>query len=117
MSIAALLNSSPAHAASGGGCGAWDHIDPCVSFSGSYIYADFYMNVTPDSSRCLAVLQIWKNGSLVKSQSYSLTRTGRYGPISNYAGTGRGSAYSKLHIYTCSNVAHYSVTSPTLYWP
>ncbi len=111
--------SVPANAASGGGCGSWDKTDACISKSGNYVYADFYQNVTPDSSMYRAVLTIVNKGVSVKSATYYLTKTGRFGPISYNVATlpaTSGSAYSRVQVYTNTGALHYTIYSPTLYY-
>jgi hypothetical protein len=68
MPAAVAVSPPAAHAAAGGGCGAWNAVDPCISWNrdgGGTLYADFSMNVTPDYNRCITVLGISKNGTFV----------------------------------------------------
>jgi hypothetical protein len=109
--------ATPAQAASGGGCYDHPNTDPCISLSGNFLYADFYQNRTPDASMYRAVLTIINKGKAVKSATYYLTRTGRYGPISYNKATlpiTSGSAYSRVQVYTNTGALHYTVYSPTL---
>ncbi|GII79486.1 hypothetical protein Sru01_44680 [Sphaerisporangium rufum] len=113
------VTATPANAASGGGCYDHPNTDPCISLSGNFLYADFYQNKRPDASMSTAVLAIIKNGLTATSQSYDLTRTGRYGPISNNIATlppSNGSAYARVRVYTNTGALHYEVRSPTQYW-
>ncbi|MGC5015049.1 hypothetical protein ACLQ2R_30160 [Streptosporangium sp. DT93] len=106
-------------AASGGGCYDHTRTDPCISLSGNFLYADFYQNSTPDSSMSRAVLTIVNKGKNVKSATYQLTRTGRFGPISYNKATlpvTSGSAYARVDVYTSSGALHYSVKSPVQYY-
>jgi hypothetical protein len=113
----AAVGAAPtaAHAASGGGCGAWNNIDPCISWSANELRADFYMNVNPDYSRCIAVLGIFKNGSLVTQQTFNLNRTGHFGIVTSRT-TSSGSAFARVGIYNCDWGWHYSQDSPTVYY-
>lgn len=116
--LAAVLTAAPgANAESGGGChGSSYPVDPCISWTGSFLVADFYVNPpAPDWSRCRGVLQIVRNGTIVRSQDFDLTRTGRYGPIS--IASSSGWAEARVHVYYCDGRYHYRPTSPRLYYP
>ncbi|MEO3811877.1 hypothetical protein ABGB17_23010 [Sphaerisporangium sp. B11E5] len=123
LAIIGLLGvaAGPVHATSvlNGGCTDHPNTEPCISKSGNFIYADFYQIKTPDASMRTAILKIIKNGREVGRASYTLTRTGRYGPISNNVATlppTNGSAYSRVEVYTSTGSLHYAVNSPTQTW-
>ncbi|MFD8154421.1 hypothetical protein ACFY3O_35935 [Streptomyces sp. NPDC001046] len=114
-----IATGAPATAATGGGCGAKETTDACISKSGNYVYADFYQNATPDSSSTKAVLTLYNKGAAVKSATYALNRTGRFGPISYNVATlpvTSGSAYSCVKVYTSTGALHRTSCSPTLYY-
>jgi hypothetical protein len=122
----------PAHAASGGGCHPPHGNDPlssCISFNGSDVVADFYLNHNPDFSRCYARIEIRETNVFdnkienisLWSDLYSLTRTGRYGPYSDFVyptiPPSHGSAVNRVHFYRCDGTRHHYWDSPRVYWP
>jgi hypothetical protein len=122
MVVASLMaTASPAQAATGGGCTDHPGSAPCISYSNQYVHSDFYQNRRPDASMRKAALMIYVNGKHVKTKWYDpLTRTGRHGPIDFGVATmppSRGSAYTKVRVYTSSGALHYEVNSPTVYYP
>ncbi|GAA4135591.1 hypothetical protein [Actinomadura keratinilytica] len=115
--------AGPAQAASGGGCKNTSAVRSCISFAGSpnRLIADFYMLEPPDASWCKYELTIIKNGRVAASSGLQwLTGLGRHGPIVNRTDTlppSKGSAYTRVNIYTCSNQFHFYADSPIQYWP
>lgn len=122
MLAAVTVSPTAAHAVSGGGCGAWNPVDACISWNrdgGGKLFADFYMNVAPDYSRCIAVLGISKNGSFVIQQTYNLNGTGRYGPIDRTTATlpaTSGNGFARVAVYNCDWKWQSQQDSPTIYW-
>jgi hypothetical protein len=121
---ALFINPAAAHAATGGGCGPTNPIDPCISWSsaaGGQVSADFYVNVTPDYDRCIVLFGVSKNGVFVQPQkTYTLTHTGRYGPITVPTATmppSRGSAFARVNVYNCDSQFLYSQDSPVVNYP
>ena len=53
-----MLTIQLAHAAGGGGCAGAYPISSCISVSGVNSMADFYINATPDTSRCWAQMGV-----------------------------------------------------------
>ncbi|MGC4852358.1 hypothetical protein ACLQ24_02930 [Micromonospora sp. DT4] len=124
VTLAALLVApAPAQAASGGGCTGAYPISSCISYQGSNqtVVGDFYMNATPDQSRCTAYLQLrTTNNGNTSWIYYDLSRTGRFGPISrnvNVMNNFKGSAVAVVEVYTCSGTLHGIFTSPRVYYP
>lgn len=122
--IAAMLVAPPAQAARGGGCTAYYAITACIPYhttGGGQLRPDFYMNVTPDYSRCWAQMEIvTTNVGTTWSPMYRLNRTGRFGPLYVNVATlpaSSGSAINRVHVYTCDWVAHGVYTSPRIYYP
>ncbi|RCG22758.1 hypothetical protein DQ384_34700 [Sphaerisporangium album] len=116
----ALLAAQPADAASGGGCTGAYPISSCISVSGVSVVADFYMNATPDTSRCWAQMEVrTTTHGTYWSARYRIDRTGRFGPISgniNSMPWKNGSAVNIVHVTTCSGSAHGDFTSPRVYY-
>ncbi|MGC4770709.1 hypothetical protein ACLQ25_17240 [Micromonospora sp. DT44] len=124
VTLAALLVApTAAQAASGGGCTGAYPISSCISYQGSNqtVVGDFYMNATPDGSRCTAYLQLRTSNNGNSSWIYyDLNRTGRFGPISrnvNVMNNFKGSAVAVVEVYTCSGAFHGTYTSPRVYYP
>ncbi|MFF3855743.1 hypothetical protein [Micromonospora sp. NPDC002575] len=115
-----LMMPTAAQAASGGGCTGAYPISSCISFSGSNAVGDFYMNATPDGSRCTA---LWRIESTTTGNSSwrteALGRTGRFGPRTHPVVTmpyRNGSAVTVVEVYTCSGAFHGRYVSPRVYW-
>jgi hypothetical protein len=111
--LGVLAVGAPARA--DGGCANTGAIGSCISRSGNWIYSDFYMNRPPDSSMCYAYLGIEKDGRIVYEKLYTLTRTGRYGPISHNVATlppSHGRARTRVQVFTCRWVHHFTAYSP-----
>lgn len=125
MTIPALIatvtvSGAPAQAATGGGCNHRADTTPCISYAHQGVWSDFYPIRPPDAGSRLADLMIYVNGRNVRTVRYTLTRTGRHGPISWNVATippSRGSAYTKVRIYDTLGRFHYEVNSPTVYYP
>ena len=124
LCAAAIHFATAAEAASGGGC-AGSAVASCISYSGSQtaLVADLYVN-EPDESRCSAVLEIVKDTNFGKSSVFGgpfpLTTTGRQGPVTASVLSlppTRGSAFTRLHIYTCDGRFHHTQPSPTVHFP
>jgi hypothetical protein len=121
---AALVVAPPAQAQRGGGCTPHFAVTSCIPYhavGSGELRPDFYLNVPPDSSRCWGRMEIvTTNIGTTWSPYYRLNRTGRFGPLTVPVGTlppSSGSAINRVHIYTCSWVAHGIYTSPRIYYP
>ncbi|MEU4716667.1 hypothetical protein AB0F73_23850 [Micromonospora purpureochromogenes] len=124
VSAGLVAVGAPAQASSGGGCRNTGVVGSCISYSGGSVRSDFYLNASPDSSRCKYKIEIKKPGVSTPIKSTGILTldhgTGRYGPISQYVLSNppkSGSAYTLVSIYTCSNVLHFTAQSPTVYYP
>jgi hypothetical protein len=109
--LAAVLLSSvasavPASAASGGGCTGYSPISACISYNGSAVWGDFYMNASPGQSWCRAWLEVrTTNVGSQSSQTWYLARGGHYGPLRvvvNTTPVGSGWAITRVHVLDCN---------------
>jgi hypothetical protein len=117
-----LINPSPAHAASGGGCGPYENIDACISHTlefGGKLKADFYANASPANSRCWVTLVVGTYGIPRKTKNFRVDRTGRFGPIEynvDHLPDISGNGFAQAHVYNCNWEYQYSSTSPTIHY-
>jgi len=130
LCAAAVHFATAAEAASGGGCRG-TAVASCISYSGSQtaLVADLYVNELlegdrTDPSRCSAVLEIVMDTNFGKRSVFGgpfpLTTKGRQGPVTASVLSlppTRGSAFTRLHIYTCEGRFHHRQDSETVHFP
>lgn len=120
---AVLVPSSPAFAASGGGCGSANltaaTIQPCISYRASdgKLLPDFYVSDLKRTGYCWYSYIQRSSGSTVVVTSGQLTRTGRYGPWAETASNYSSPVRHYVKLATCGTSTGQAGISPFQYWP
>ncbi|MFI6511877.1 hypothetical protein ACIBCT_30115 [Streptosporangium sp. NPDC050855] len=117
-----LVTGGTAQATGVLGCTGAYPISSCASRTGNYVYGDFYMNASLDTSRYYYWMEI--QTTTHGSRSTSLTRlnhTGRFNPLSSGINIAsqpwkNGSVVTVVHVYDINYNPHGVYTSPRVYY-
>ena len=119
---AALFTTSPARAATGGGCTGGFPVSACISFrSTDYsVVADFYFNATPDISWYSAYMRVVTTNNGTCQSPLRRLNAGHSNVITcnvNNTSNRSGSAVNTVYVFDSTGAPHGQYPSHRVYYP